>query len=285
MSALPGVPIRAPAFRSLLYIPALASEFLAKAHTRSADVVIVDLEDSIPAARKSEARAALSGAVQLLTGNGVTVWVRVNSAPELLGADLLAAVLPGVDTILLPKVESGDQLRSAADAIGTADSINLSALVETPMGVLRLTEICGATPRLTSLAYGSEDLSLGLGVSPRYDALVVSAQMTLLAARAFGLDVYGVPGSVAEFRDLDAYRTLCEQAKVMGFDGVLCIHPSQVPEINRVFGLNELDRQHAERVVKAFDDAAKEGLGAVALEGKMIDLPVAERARRTLARR
>ena len=271
--------------RSLLYIPALAAEFLAKAHTRDADAIIVDLEDSIPASRKADARAVLPEVVSSLAARGVTVWVRVNSAPELVAGDLAAAAMPGVHTILLPKVENAAQLLQADAAVAAVDAIQLSALVETPMGVVRLPEICAATPRLKSLSYGSEDLSLGLGVKPEYEALVVTAQMTVVAARAFGLDVYGVPGSVAEFRDLEAYRRLCIQAKTIGFDGVLCIHPRQVSEINGIFGVSEAEREFAGRVVEAFEQAGRAGLGAVALDGKMIDLPVVERARRTLARR
>jgi len=277
--------------RSLLYIPALAGEYLAKARSRGADAIIIDLEDSIPMGRKSEARAALGDAVQLLASQGMRVWVRVNSVQALVTEDLEAATLPGVQTILLPKVESELHLHRAEATIAAterarslaANSIELSALVETPMGIMKLDEICGATSRLASLSFGSEDLSLGLGVEPAFEALHIPAQMTVIAARAYGLSVYGVPGSVSEYRDVEAYRHLCVQGRTMGFDGVLCIHPRQVEQINGAFAATKAEMEYARRVIEAYETAMKNGVGAVALDGKMIDLPVVERARKTLA--
>ncbi len=272
------------ALRSLLYVPALAPAFLAKAHTRGADAIIVDLEDAIPPAAKPGAREALGAAVRSLLERNVVVWVRINSAAEHLDSDLRAAAAAGVHTVLLPKVETANQLQHAERALdGTA--IELSALVETPLGILNIAQIAGASRRLKSLCFGSEDLSLGLAVNPCYEALSGCAQMTVLGARAYGLHVYGVPGSVAGFQDLAAYRHLCVQAKTLGFDGVLCIHPAQVEPINTVFTPTAAELGFAKRVVEAFDAAAQAGTGAISVDGEMVDLPVVERARRTLARR
>ncbi|WP_421702987.1 HpcH/HpaI aldolase/citrate lyase family protein [Aliiroseovarius sp.] len=276
--------------RSYLFTPAHQEKLVARAHERGADAVLLDLEDSVPLANKAEAREALAGSVAQLHGKGVHVVVRVNR--DLLGcaSDLEAAVLAGVDAVMLPKVVGPDHvalvdecLSACERAAGRADrSVGLIALIETPAALLKAPEIA-ATPRLTALALGTEDFATECGFAPAPENLFAPAQQLILAARAAGVQAVGLPGSIAEIRDMARFAATARQAKNMGFDGVLCIHPKQVAEVNAAFAVSEEERAQAARIMAAFDQALAENCAAVELDGKMIDPPIVARAQALLA--
>ena len=277
--------------RSYLFTPAHQEKLVARAHERGADAVLLDLEDSVPLAKKAEAREALAGSVAQLHGKGVHVVVRVNR--DLLGcaSDLEAAVLAGVDAVMLPKVVGPDHvalvdecLSACERAAGRADrSVGLIALIETPAALLKAPEIA-AVPRLTALALGTEDFATECGFAPTPENLFAPAQQLILAARAAGVQVIGLPGSIAEIRDMARFAATVRQARAMGFDGVLCIHPKQVTEVNAAFAVCDEERTQAARIVAAFDAAIAQNRAAVELDGKMIDPPIVARAQALLAR-
>ncbi len=271
------------AVRSALFVPLADERFLAKAHERGADALLLDLEDSVPPAQKAEARARLPDAVRRLAAAGATPMVRVNNDAALLADDLKAAVQARAAAVFLPKAESADQVQAASFLLDGCDA-GLVAMIESPAAVLEAPAIARAGGRLAGLAFGSEDYCGALGIASDKAALDWPAQAVAVAARARGLAALGLPGPVAEIADMDGYARLLEKSKAMGYTGCLCIHPKQVVAANRVHAPSDAELALAREIVQAFDAAVKEGRGAFALHGRMIDAPVAEQARATLAR-
>ncbi|MFY7959658.1 MAG: HpcH/HpaI aldolase/citrate lyase family protein [Elsteraceae bacterium] len=287
MSALPQA---AAPWRSLLFIPATSERFVASAAKRGADAIILDLEDSIALDAKAAARAALAVHVPRLAGEGVTVFVRVNGG-DLAAGDIAAAAMPGVTAILIPKIESAAALRDAQRALNAAESANglarcaigVIALLEGPNAVLDARAIAAVGGGLIGLGFGSEDFAAAMGVRPTLDSLLVPAQMVAMAARGAGLQSFGLPGSIAGFQDLEELAALAAKARAIGFTGAVCIHPAQVPILNAAFSPSAEERAWAEAVVEAFDAALARGEAAVAVQGRMVDPPVYDQAKRLLA--
>lgn len=281
----------APGLRSLLFVPADNARLLEKAHQKGADAIILDLEDGVSAAARPAARAAIADGAVRLSGGGLPVLVRINAGWRDVAADLEAAVRPGVSALVVPKVEDAGALRVLSAMIGEWEAerglspggIGLVALVESPLGLERLGEIA-VQERLTGLALGAEDFSLALGVEPSEAALSLPCRMIALAAAGRGLMAIGLPGSLAEFRDLAAYGATVRLARSFGMTGVLCIHPHQITVVNEAFAPAARDIAWAEAVMAAWSEAQARGVGAVAVGGRMIDRPVAERAKAILAR-
>ena len=284
----------APQFnaRSLLFIPADAERFIAKAAERGADVIVLDLEDGVAPSAKLKARAALRDAVQLLHKSGVIVYVRVNNEPALLAADVTATVSSGADGLVMPKVEAPEELiqldnnmqREELKAGRAARSMGVVVLIESPQGVCRAPEIARASARIVSMGLGAEDFSTAMGVDPLIEAMSYPAQAVAMAAIAAGVHPIGLPGSIGEFTDLDVFRALAVYAKQIGERGSVCIHPAQVNVVNDVFGVTDAQAAAATRLLAAFDAGVAEGKGAIALDGRMIDEPIANRARQLLKR-
>lgn len=277
------VPINLISLRSALFVPLADERFLAKARERGADALLLDLEDSVPPAQKASARARLPEAARGLAAPGAIVMVRVNSAPEHLAEDLKAAAQSPVAAVFLPKVESAEQVAAAAYLLEGSDA-QLVAMLESPAAVLDAVAIARAGSRLAGLAFGSEDYCGALGIASSAAALDWPAQAVAVAARARGLAAFGLPGPVSEIEDMDAFSRLLEKAKAMGYTGSLCIHPKQVATANRVYSPSAAEIGLAGEIVAAFEAALREGRGAFALHGRMIDAPVVDQARATLAR-
>ena len=269
--------------RSALFVPLADERFLARAHERGADALLLDLEDSVPPAQKIAARARLREAARQLAARGAMVMVRVNSTPELLAEDLNAAAQSSVAVVFLPKVENAEHV-VAAEYLMAQSNVRLVAMLESPTAVLNAVAIAHAGARLAGLVFGSEDYCAMLGIASDRAALDWPAQMVATAARARGLAALGQPGPVAQIADMDAYARLLESAKAMGFTGTLCIHPKQVVAANRVYSPTKEEIALAREIVAAFEAALREGRGAFALHGRMIDEPVVAQARATLAR-
>ncbi len=277
--------------RSLLFVPADNARLLEKAHQKGADALILDLEDAVPPAAKPAARAGIAEAAARLSGPGLPVLVRINTGWRDIVADLEAAVRPGVSALVVPKVEDAGVLRVISAMVGEWEAerglapggIGLIPLIESPLGLERLGEIA-APERLIGLALGGEDFSLALGVEPSEAALSLPCRMIALAAAGRGLMAIGLPGSLAEFKDLAAYGATVRLARSFGMTGALCIHPYQLAVVNEAFAPTARDIAWAETVMAAWSDAQSRGVGAVAVEGRMIDRPVAERARAILTR-
>jgi citrate lyase subunit beta/citryl-CoA lyase len=281
-----------PAWRSLLFVPATAERFIAKAHTRGADGIILDLEDAILPAHKAEARAALAAAVPRVSQGGADIVVRINRPLELAVPDIEAAVMPAVAALMLPKVMGPEHIRLLSELVTTREAAKgmaightrFIALVETPDALPHLFAIASADPRMAAMSVGGEDMATELGAIPSPDSMYVWTMQGLAASRAAGILPMGSMGNFAQIDDLENYRAGLKRAKGLGFATASCIHPSHVPIINEEYGASAEEIDRAKRLLTAFDAAAAQGLGAVAFEGGMIDLPIVIRARRLLER-
>jgi citrate lyase subunit beta/citryl-CoA lyase len=281
-----------PVWRSLLFVPVTAKRFVDGAARRGADAIILDLEDSVAASEKERARTLLTGAAEIVSHGGADVVVRINRPLRLAVRDIEAAVGPRVLALALPKVDSAEHVRLIAEVVDEVEAergmapgaTRLIAMVETAAAFFRIAEIARAHPRLCALNLGAEDFALSAGILPEAEGLFMPKQMAVFAARAAGIMPLGFIGSVAEFHDLDGFRETIRRSRRLGFIGASVIHPSQIPILNEEFrpGAEEID--HARRVVVAYDEALAAGIGAVTVDGKMIDVPVVERARLLLER-
>ncbi len=281
-----------PIWRSMLYVPATSEKFIEKAHERGADAIKIDLEDAVALAEKARARTLVRSAAKTVARGGADVLVRVNRPLRMAVDDLEASVWPEVHGLVLPKVESADHIGFLAEIITELEDerdmqrghIKLMALIETPRGYSNVRDIAHSSERLSAIALGQEDFSAEMGmVEPEGMSLLSYYQTVQVAAREAGILPIGYPGSIAEFTDLELFKSNALVARKLGFDGGACIHPKQVPILNEAFTPTDEEIDRSERMVAAYDAAMAAGDGAVAFEGKMIDVPVVARAERILS--
>ncbi|MEP9374166.1 CoA ester lyase [Mesorhizobium sp. KR1-2] len=284
--------------RSLLFVPGDSERKLEKGFSSEADVVIVDLEDSVSAQNKAAARATAADFLRARLGrDGPAVYVRVNDLSTGLTDDDLAALVPAMPAgIMLPKSNGGADVQRLAVKLRVHEAENglpdgsiaiLPIITETAAGVLAAASYAGASPRLAGLTWGAEDLSAAIGARATRDERGVytdvfrlARTMTLLAAAA--AEVAAIDTVFPNFRDMEGFRRECEEAERDGFTGKMAIHPAQVPVINEAFTPSPEAVAHAKAVVEAFHEAGNPGV--VALEGQMYDRPHLRRAERLLAR-
>jgi citrate lyase subunit beta/citryl-CoA lyase len=281
-----------PVWRSLLFVPTTVRKFVEGAPNRGADAIILDLEDSIPLADKERARQLVPEAAAIVAQGGADVVVRVNRPWRMLVRDLEAAVGPGVHALALPKVESAEHVHAVAEMVDEIEAerglppghTRFIAMVETASGFFRTEAIARSHPRMVGLTVGAEDLALSVGMLPEAEGLFYPKQHSIFAARAARILPLGFLGTVAEFGDIDAFRGVIRRSRKLGFLGAFCIHPSQVAVLNDEYRPNPEEVDRARRMMAAYDEALAGKRGAVVFEGKMIDVPVVERARQVLER-
>jgi citrate lyase subunit beta / citryl-CoA lyase len=281
-----------PLWRSMLFVPVLNQRFIDGAPQRGADAIQLDLEDSIPADFKDQARQAVAAAAGALCVQGVDVVVRINRPWRLAIRDLEASVSANVTAINLPKVPNAAHVRAVAEILDeleaeaglTPGHTRLVLMVETAEGLLNLNDIATASPRTVALTIGAEDLALSMGMEPEPDALYLPNVQVVAAARAAGILPIGYVGTVAHFADQKAFADTARRARRLGFAGGFCIHPDQVPILNAAFSPSDAEAEAARDLIAVYDAAAREGRGAITYDGQMIDQPVADRARALLER-
>tara|TARA_Y100001934_G_scaffold281478_1_gene391295 strand:- start:803 stop:1714 length:912 start_codon:yes stop_codon:yes gene_type:complete len=279
-------------WRSLLYVPANNPRFVDKAHTRDADAIILDLEDSVPPTEKTAAREALPGAVKSLVRHGADVLVRINRPLRTALADMEAAIAAGADAIWISKTESPEHAQLMSEVATEVEreqgrvpgSTKFVAVVESPAAYFRAQEIARADSRIVAMSLGSEDFALEAGMTPDAETLYVPKQTVQYAARAAGIMPLGFFGTVADYADTEGVTEAVRRSRKFGFEGATCVHPSVVPILNTALMPTSGEINKAQEIMLAYDEAEKKGLGAITLEGKMIDVPIVERARRLLVR-
>ena len=273
--------------RSVLYMPGANERALEKAQGLAADALILDLEDAGAPNAKDEARervcaAATSGAYGrreiAIRANGIgTQWHE---------ADVAAIAQAGPDAIVVPKIDSVDDVRaieSALDAGGAPDHTKIWAMVETPIAMLHAEEIAACSERLTVLVMGTNDLAKELRAEhvPGRQPLLTGLGLCLLAARATGKVI--LDGVYNDIKDADGFLAECRQGQQMGFDGKTLIHPSQLEPCNEVFAPSADEIASAQEIIAAFEEAERDGRGVVTVNGRMIENLHVDQARRTLA--
>ena len=271
--------------KSWLFVPANKPEFLAKSASRGASVIIVDMEDAVPAANKDATRLVLNQRLADIKQAGQKVVLRTNTEIEQLVADLNAIEIHNIDGLMLPKLESADYLNTVSDYLGRLElaqgkpsgSTALVGLIESPKAVMAAPAIALACERLACLAIGSEDLALSLGVMPSAESLRAAISQVLLAAKNANIGLLAVSGSLAQFRDLVAYEQQVISAASQGCTGALCIHPAQVSIVNQHYGPTPSQVAWANAVLAVV--AANPQGGVWQVDGAMVDAPVVARAK------
>jgi len=278
--------------RSMLFAPANHARRVEKALTLDADAVILDLEDACPAAEKVATRAVVVAALQ--RPRRALAYVRINALSTELGyGDLCAVVQRGVDGVMLTKVDGPDQIKIADWLITQLErerglarrSVDLLPLIETGAGLASAEAIARASPRVRRLAFGAGDFTLDMGIrwSREETELVSFRSALLLASRAAGIES---PIDLAwiDIEDGDGFANSLRWGSTLGFQGKLCIHPSQVEPINRAFSPSTDDVAKARHVVAAFRAAESRGSAAFALDGALVDYAIVFKAERVLER-
>lgn len=273
--------------RSKLFVPASRPELFAKALGGEADAISFDLEDAVQETRKVEARRTLQAFLKERRGEprGKVIIVRVNGlrTPHF-EADVAAVTWPGVDMINLPKPESADDVRAAADALarcehanGVERPIGLLPNIESPRGLRLAAEIARAHPRVVGLQLGLGDLFEPFGID-RADAQAVHAMQLAVRLAAAEASIWACDTVYGTVSDPDGYTREANAARRLGFVGKSCIHPTQVPLANAVFRPTDGEIAAARRVVEAAQGAERDGVGAFLVDGRMIDVPFIKRA-------
>jgi len=277
-------------------VPGSSANMLAKAPTRGADEIVIDLEDAVAVSAKDEARATVIAALAEPQWQGVRCSVRVNAPRTPWCHDdivAIASLRDGPASIVVPKVESAGDLAfverlldGVEAAAGSERPLRVQALIETAAGVSRVQEIAASSPRLDGLILGYADLSASLGraagAGAELDSWRAIQDQILLAARTH--DLLAIDGPYLGIAVDAAFTAAAERARDMGFDGKWAIHPAQVPALNALFSPTHEQVAHAQAVIDALADAEGAGAGAVALDGQMLDEAVRVAALRVLAR-
>ncbi|MGQ3674435.1 HpcH/HpaI aldolase/citrate lyase family protein [Xanthobacter sp. TB0139] len=277
--------------RSALYMPGANARALEKARTLPADAVILDLEDSVAPDAKAEARARVAESVKAGGFGPREVVIRINGLDTPWGAeDLDAAAAAAPDAVLLPKVQSVEQLVTVGrrlEALGVAQTTRVWAMIETPLAILDIKAIAEAAQnpltRLSVFVLGTNDLAkeTRAALVPGRAPMVGWLSLVVAAARTYGIDV--LDGVWNQFKDMEGFITECAQGVEFGMDGKTLIHPTQIEPCNEAFSPPPAEVERARAIISAFDLPENQGKGVITVEGRMVELLHAEMAKRTVA--
>jgi citrate lyase subunit beta / citryl-CoA lyase len=279
-------------YRSFLFAPGNHARRVEKALTLPADAVILDLEDAVAISEKPATRDLVVAAYQQPRHG--KLYVRVNAyTTEWCFADIAAVTRSGLDGIILPKVESADQLRSADWMITNLErerglpvgGIDLVPIIETALGIRDIGAIAASGSRTKRMAFGAGDYTLDLGMVWSRDEgeLLPARSAVVMASRAAGIEP---PFDTvwADLRDPEGFARSAAHAAALGFQGKMCIHPDQIAVANAAFSPSAEQLVWARRVIAAFEEAEAKGLASIQLDGQFIDYPIVQRARQVVAR-
>ena len=284
--------------RSLLYVPGISERMILKARDSAADGLILDLEDGVAPNQKLEARATVVRLLSEIDFGGKEILVRINALATEWGLeDARSVAAVGAPGLVIPKCESVEDVTTIAPVMQSryhqpigGQSRKLLCLIETPRGVFASREIAESNELVAGLMFGAADLTRDLGsvLSEDETEVLFARSHVLLAARAASVAAYDSPHFSIE--DLEGLRRRCQAARNLGYDGKTAIHPSHIEIINEIFAPTAEQIAEARRVIEAMEAAQAEGLGAIRLDGRMIDQvhlsaakKVLEKARRAKA--
>jgi citrate lyase subunit beta/citryl-CoA lyase len=286
--------------RTMLFVPASSYRMIITAATEGEDAVILDLEDACPVGEKETGRILARDCIPMLKEENVNVFVRVNSFDTgLTKEDLSYVVVQGLDGIMLPKAESKEDISMVGQLLLEeegkkgleSNSVSVVPLLETPKGILAVSEIASDNQRVIGVSFGAGDYSreigAGMGVtslSPEENFLMTFYPRCIiaLAARAAGILAIDSPffGSIIDIQRLIEES---QKAKLLGFTGKLLTHPRHINPINQVFSPSKEDIDFAKQVIRAYEEAKARGLGATSLGGRMVDYGSCRRAANLLS--
>lgn len=281
-----------PVWRSLMYVPVNVEKYVDKAHTRGADVIQLDLEDSVPPSEKAHARTLVEKSAARVRRGGADVVVRINRPLSMAVRDLEHAIGPDVDGIACTKIDSASHVKLLDELVSELEEkrglplghTRFITMIETADAFARLDEIPRASPRVVAMNIGGEDFALDCDMQPDDDVLLHSKQRMIISARAAGVMPLGFIATIAGFGDWENFRQMVRRSRRFGFDGAGCIHPGQVAIVNEEYSPRAQDVAYAKKIIELNDEATRAGRGSFALDGKMIDIPIIVRAQKLLER-
>ncbi|HHU17140.1 MAG TPA: citrate (pro-3S)-lyase subunit beta [Clostridiales bacterium] len=277
--------------RTMMYVPGNNPANIMGAHLYGADSIMFDLEDSVSIREKDSARFLVYYALKNLDFGNTETVVRINGLDTPFGRkDLEAIVRAKPDVIRIPKTERAKDVLEVESIIAEIEekagmevgTIKLMAAIESPLGVINAFEIAKSSKRLIGIALGAEDFVTSMKTTRSKDGLelLMARSQVLIAARA--ANIYALDTVFSDINDDEGFIKEVELIKQLGFDGKSVIHPRQIPLVHKVYAPTEKEINHALRVLDAIKEAEEKSSGVIALDGKMIDAPIVERAYRTL---
>ena len=285
--------------RTALFAPGIKDRVMGKALAGGADAVILDLEDSVPLATKAEARTLVAKTIDGAAANPSRpgIYVRVNAASTgLLADDLEAVVRPGLDAVLLSKTENIEDVRQTAGSLDRlekargvkAGAVEIILQIENALGVYNCFNLIKASPRVTATCFGSArdgDLQTDLGCSWSIEGteLLYARSKVLLDTRAAGANIYPLDGVFADLNDEAGLLADSKLSARLGYIGRTVIHPKQIAPVKAAYAVPEADVAYYQKIATEFAVAEKTGTAAIAVDGKLVDYAMAQRARRVLA--
>ncbi len=278
--------------RSLIFVPGNRANMLERALTFDTDIIMVDLEDSVPPAEKVNAREVAGEWVPKLREAGRRVMVRLNALDTGLTRDELAAVIsPHLYGVSVGKTESAWDLQEIERIIGsletraglTAGELKVMPWIESARALVNVNEMASASPRTIAIAFGAEDFTNDMGIQRTDDGEEVYHARATVAVAARAAGVASLDGPYVAFRNPEGLRKDAGVARQMGYTGKFAIHPAQIDTINELFSPLPEDVAYARRVMEAWQEAEANGRGSLDLDGKMVDVPVVKRAQNLLA--
>lgn len=286
----PHVPSSRNRFRfSRLYLPGNNPALMINAGLHSSDGLILDLEDSVAPGKKDEARILVRNALRQISFYGAERMVRVNQGDR--GMDDIRTLIPhNVDLFILPKCEEADEVRRISELIGSLKKeydiqydIHLMPVLETALGIENAFSIAKSSSNVVAMAIGLEDYTADLGVDRTIDGYESVYARTRLVNAAKAAGIQPIDSVFSDIDDVEALEKNVMVSKSLGFEGMGCIHPRQIPVIRRGFAPGKEEIEKAKKIVIAFNEAGDKGLGVICIGSKMIDAPVVRRAERTIS--
>src|SRR5437867_9938350 len=288
--------------RSWMFVPGDRQKMIDKAVALPVDAILLDIEDGVAPAAKVSARKQNSESLDLMTVQKKenpsyrtpTRYVRINAVGhERMNADVEYVIRPSLEGLAVPKVETPDQVNIVERILDDREpkmgmvrgSVRLLLALESPKGLFNAYAIATSSPRIIGLMFGAEDFSRELSLPLRREGeatdLIYARSSVVTAAAA--AHVQSVDGVWPNFQDIEGLRKFALQSRRLGFSGMSLIHPAQIDEVNAAFTPTSEEIEYCRRVVQAFDDARARGEGSIAFGGQLLDVPIVDRARQTLA--
>ncbi|MGI9862622.1 CoA ester lyase [Moorella naiadis] len=279
--------------RSILYVPGNNPKMVAKAPSFPADIITLDLEDSVPPAEKENARNIIKENIKAVGANGSEVYVRINNwETEMTNDDLEAVVVEGLAGVTLAKTGHPDNVKRLDWKLEELErrrglpigSIKVSLLLETAKGIINAYESCIASPRVVSAIFGAVDYCKDMRVKLTSEATEQAYARAHMAVAARAAGIVAIDAPFVAFQDMEAFEKNIREGRQMGYEGRMIIHPGQIEICNRLYAPDPADVEWARGVVKVFEEEGiAKGKAAVSYNGKMVDTPVYLNAKDILA--
>jgi len=277
--------------RTILFVPGNKEKMVVKSLTAETDALVWDLEDAVALAEKDLARTTISNALRNCAPSQKPIYVRINSiGADMLHDDLSSVVYSGLRGVMLSKAEYPSKVQELDQALTrlekerglAAGAVEIHCILETCLGILNAYPIASASARVSGLSFGAEDFTLDLGTSRSREGAELTYARAAVAVAAGAAKVAAIDTVYSDLNDEEGLLKECQMARQLGFKGKFAIHPKQLAIINGAFSPSEKELAYAEKVVQAFTKAQEENLGVIAVDGKMVDPPVVERAKQLL---